>query len=203
MSLYRDRIFPWLLNCAMRQERFVPYRKRLIWPARGLVLEIGIGSGVNLPFYPEPAQVIGLEPSRALLTMARRTQRHPGRLLLVQGSAEQIPLRDASVDTVVVAWTLCSIPDVSSALAEMRRVLRPGGGLLFVEHGRSPDAAVARWQDRLTPLWRRVSGGCHLNRPVRQLIEDAGFRIERLDAAYMAGPRMMTYMYEGEATPRP
>jgi ubiquinone/menaquinone biosynthesis C-methylase UbiE len=105
------------------------------------------------------------------------------------------------VDTVVAAWTLCSIPDVSRALREMRRVLRPGGQLLFVEHGRSPDARIARWQDRLTPAWRTVAGGCHLNRPVGRLLEEAGFRMTRLDTGYMKGPRPMTFMYEGAAEP--
>jgi SAM-dependent methyltransferase len=96
-------------------------------------------------------------------------------------------------------WTLCSIPDVQRALTEMRRVLKPHGQLLFVEHGRSPDVNVRRWQDRLTPLWRRIGGGCHLNRPIRTLVEEAGFRIEEIETGYMKGPRPMTFMYEGRA----
>lgn len=202
MAFYRDRILPYLLHATMRQEIFVPYRERLLAAARGRVLEIGIGSGANLPFYgAATATVIGLEPSRALLSRARRSGRRVARVLLVEGSAERIPLRDGSVDTVVAAWTLCSIPDVSRALREMRRVLSPGGQLLFVEHGRSPDARIARWQDRLTPAWRTVAGGCHLNRPVGRLLEEAGFRMTRLDTGYMKGPRPMTFMYEGAAEP--
>jgi len=108
-------------------------------------------------------------------------------------------LDDKSVDTVVTTWTLCTIPSVTRALSEMRRVLKPGGRLLFVEHGRSPDPNVRRWQDRLTPLWRRIGGGCHLNRAISQLIEESGFRIERMDTGYMKGPKPMTFMYEGSA----
>jgi len=109
-------------------------------------------------------------------------------------------LDDKSIDTVVTKWTLCSVPDVTLALGELRRVLRPHGRLLFVEHGRSPDRAISRWQDRLTPGWRRFAGGCHLNRPIAQLIEGSGFRIEHLDTGYMKGPKLMTFMYEGRAT---
>ncbi len=108
-------------------------------------------------------------------------------------------LDDKSVDTVVTTWTLCTIPSVTRALSEMRRVLKPGGRLLFVEHGRSPDPNVRRWQDRLTPLWKRIAGGCHLNRAISQLIEESGFRIERMDTGYMKGPKPMTFMYEGSA----
>jgi ubiquinone/menaquinone biosynthesis C-methylase UbiE len=118
---------------------------------------------------------------------------------MLQGTAEAIPLETASVDTVVTTWTLCSIPDVTAALAEMRRVLKPGGALLVVEHGRAPDAAVARWQDRLTPLWKPIAGGCHLNRKIDALIHDAGFAVTDLRAGYMRGPRPFTFMYEGRA----
>ena len=120
---------------------------------------------------------------------------------LFEGSAESIPLDASTVDTIVVTWTLCTIPDVTKALAEMRRVLRPGGQLLFVEHGLSPDEGIRKWQDRLTPVWKRIAGGCHLNRPVPKLIEDAGFRISRLETGYMPGPKPMTFTYEGAARP--
>jgi len=120
---------------------------------------------------------------------------------LLEGSAEAIPLEDGSVDVVVTTWTICSISDVPRALQEVRRVLTPSGRLLFVEHGLSPDAAVVRWQHRLTPVWRRIAGGCHLDRPVSQLIEGSGFRIEQLQTGYMKGPRVMTFMYEGSASP--
>jgi ubiquinone/menaquinone biosynthesis C-methylase UbiE len=119
----------------------------------------------------------------------------------LEASAETIPLDDGTIDTVVTTWTLCSIPQAASALGEMRRVLRPGGRLLFAEHGLAPSASVRWWQDRLTPAWQRISGGCHLNRPISSLIEGAGFRIERIETGYIPGPKPMTFMYEGSARP--
>jgi ubiquinone/menaquinone biosynthesis C-methylase UbiE len=134
--------------------------------------------------------------------MARRAERAEfGPVEFIEGSAEAIPLKDASVDTVVTTWTLCSIPDALQALRDMRRVLRPGGRLLFVEHGRAPDPNVIWWQDRLTPVWKRLGGGCHLNRAIGTLIEGAGFQFDRLQTGYMRGPKPMTFMYEGSARP--
>jgi ubiquinone/menaquinone biosynthesis C-methylase UbiE len=204
MAFYQDQIIPLLINWSMRQRNLAAYRSRIVPAAEGSVLEIGIGSGLNLPFYSRNvAHVIGLEPSPKLLAMARRVQRTgSGSVEFIEGSAEAIPLKDASVDTVVTTWTLCSIPDASRALRDMRRVLRPGGRLLFVEHGRAPDANVVWWQDRLTPVWKRLGGGCHLNRAVGTLIEGAGFQFDRLQTGYMRGPKPMTFMYEGCAHPR-
>ena len=204
MGFYQDQIVPLLINLAMRQKRLADYRGRIVPAAAGRVLEIGIGSGLNLPFYGQGVQrVIGLDPSPKLLAMARRAERGQTRLVeLIEGSAEDIPLDAASVDTVVTTWTLCSIPDSARALAEIRRVLRPGGRLLFVEHGRAPEPNVVWWQDRVTPAWRRLAGGCHLNRAVADLIEGAGFMLDRLQTGYMPGPRVMAFMYEGSARPR-
>ena len=201
MGFYQDHILPYLIHLAMRRQDFAPYRERVLANAQGRVLEIGIGSGLNLPFYAQRAQqVIGLDPSARLLAMARRCGRRlEGAIELVEGSAEAVPLENRSVDTIVTTWTLCSIPDARRALAEMRRVLRPGGRLLFVEHGLAPDPKVRWWQDRLTPAWKRVGGGCHLNRAIAQLIEESGFQFERLDTGYMRGPKPMTFMYEGRA----
>ncbi len=203
MGLYRKRILPWLTHLAMRQGRLVRYRSRVVPAATGRVLEVGIGSGLNLPFYGEGVtRIIGIDPSPKLLDMARAGA--PGirmALELVQGSAEAIPLEDRSIDTVVSTWTLCSVPEVHHALGELRRVLKPGGRLLFVEHGRAPDAHVRWWQDHLTPAWERLSGGCHLNRAVDELIRSAGFRFERIETGYMPGPKAMTFMYEGSARP--
>lgn len=201
MSFYQDRILPYLVHVAMRQGILTAYRHRLVPAAEGRILEIGVGSGLNLPFYAEQAKhVIGLDPSPKLLSMAHEAMGRAARPVeLLEGSAEAIPLEDKSVDTVVTTWTLCSIPDVSRALGEVRRVLKPSGRLLFVEHGRSPEANVSRWQDRLTPLWRRIGGGCHLNRAIGPLIADSGFRIERMETGYMHGPKLMTFMYEGYA----
>jgi ubiquinone/menaquinone biosynthesis C-methylase UbiE len=145
-------------------------------------------------------EVIGLDPSSPLLDMAER-QARVGHIpvTMLQGSAEAIPLEDASVDTVLTTWTLCSIPDAHKALTEMRRVLNPDGELVFVEHGKAPDPAVARWQDRLTPLWRPIAGGCHLNRPIDALITDAGFALNDLHCGFARGPRPFTFMYQGRA----
>ncbi|MBX9828064.1 MAG: methyltransferase domain-containing protein [Xanthobacteraceae bacterium] len=204
MGFYQDRILPHLINLAMRQRNLAIYRQRLMPAARGRVLEVGIGSGFNLPYYTANVErVVGLDPSPKLLEMTRGAA---GRVRipvdLIESSAESIPLDSGSIDTIVTTWTMCSIPDIQRALDEMRRVLRPGGRLLFVEHGRSPDLGVRRWQDALTPAWRRISGGCHLNRAISELIETAGFRVERLETGYTQGPRPMTFMYEGSAEPR-
>jgi ubiquinone/menaquinone biosynthesis C-methylase UbiE len=201
MSFYADRVLPHVLNCAMRNRDLLPFRQRLLAEAGGRVLEIGVGSGLNLPLYTDRAtEVIGLDPHPKLLQMAAR--RHaivPSRI--VEGFAEAIPLEDASIDTVVSTWTLCTIPAVTPALAEMRRVLKPGGRLLFVEHGLSPDPKVCRWQHRLTPLWKRIGGGCHLNRAIPELLRSAGFEIAQMTTSYLRGPKPMTFTYEGWARP--
>ena len=201
MGFYTDVILPRICHLAMRNRRLLPYRERVIGAAEGRVLEIGIGSGLNLPFYRAPArEVLGLEPAPPLITMAKRrapTARVP--VTFIEGSAEAIPLDDDSIDSVITTWTLCTIPGAASALAEMRRVLRRNGRLLFVEHGLAPDEGVRRWQDRLTPVWKCISGGCHLNRPMRTLIESAGFRCDRLEIGYMPGPKPMAFIYEGSA----
>lgn len=202
MSFYNERVLPRLVHLSMRQATFEPYRRRVTAQASGRVLEIGVGSGLNLPLYQAATHVIGLDPSTRLLAMARIAVGELGRSIeLIEGSAEAIPLPDHSVDTVVSTWTMCSIPDVGRALSEMRRVLTPEGRLLFAEHGRSPEPRVVRWQDRLTPVWKRIGGGCHLNRPIAQVIRDAGFRVEHLQTGYMKGPKPMTFMYEGLARP--
>ena len=203
MGFYSDVILPRLCDLAMHNKELTPFRERAIGAAEGRVLEIGVGSGMNLPFYRPPVrEVLALEPAPRLVAMARSVSHGaamPVRFL--EASAEAIPLDEHSVDTIVTTWTLCSIPQAATALAEMRRVLRPGGRRLFVEHGLAPDEGVRRWQDRLTPAWRRISGGCHLNRPIRSMIEDAGFRIDRIATSYIPGPRPMTFMYEGSARP--
>jgi ubiquinone/menaquinone biosynthesis C-methylase UbiE len=203
MGFYQDQIVPLLINLSMRQKNLVAYRDRIVPAATGRVLEIGIGSGLNLPFYtPSVQHVIGLDPSPRLLEMARGAQRRNLPVDFIEGSAEGIPLEKASIDTVVTTWTLCSIPDADRALREMHRVLKPAGRLLFVEHGRAPDPNVVWWQDRLTPIWKRLGGGCHLNRAIGSLIEGTGFQFERLETGYMRGPKPMAFMYEGSARPR-
>lgn len=203
MGFYQNQIVPLLINLAMRRRDLAAYRSRIVPAAEGRVLEIGIGSGLNLPFYSRHVEhVIGLDPSPKLLAMARRaSERTSGTVDFVDGSAEEIPLGNGTIDTVVMTWALCSIPDATRALREIHRVLKPGGRLLFVEHGRAPDPNVVQWQDRLTPVWKRVSGGCHLNRAIGSLIEAAGFQFNRLETGYMRGPKPMTFMYEGSAHP--
>jgi ubiquinone/menaquinone biosynthesis C-methylase UbiE len=201
MTFYEQRVLPHLVHWSMRQPTFKEYRSRVLPVAEGCVLEVGMGSGLNLPFYGGAVKhVIGLEPSLTLLSMAHEAgSTAPQPFELLQASAEAVPLENDSVDTVVSTWTLCSIPDVMGALGEIRRVLKADGRLLFVEHGLSPDPRVRRWQDRLTPLWKRIAGGCHLNRPIAQLIEESGFRLEHINTSYMIGPTPMTFMYEGAA----
>ncbi|HXH08319.1 MAG TPA: class I SAM-dependent methyltransferase [Alphaproteobacteria bacterium] len=185
----------------MQRKAATAERRRFIPLASGTVLEVGVGSGLNLPFYgPRVQRLYALDPSRELWKMARprlRAVAFPVEYLAA--SAERIPLEDASVDTVVSTWTLCTIADPLQALAEMRRVLKPKGQLIFVEHGWAPTPGVRAWQDRLTPVWKRIAGGCHLNRPIDALIADAGFEITQIERGYSRGPKLMAYLYKGLA----
>jgi ubiquinone/menaquinone biosynthesis C-methylase UbiE len=198
---YDRWILPRLIDWTMRLGRTLPYRRRMAASARGTVLEVGIGSGANLRCYGSGVvNLYGVDPSPELLRMAvLRVEGVGFSVELLRASSEALPLDSASVDTAVMTFTLCSVFDPGRTLAEVRRVLKPGGVLLFVEHGRSPDAGVARWQDRVTPHWKRLAGGCHLNREPDRLVRDAGLRLERLDAGYAPGPRLLTYFYEGRA----
>ncbi len=204
MSIYERWVLPPLLDLVMRQSQIERYRRELIPSARGRILEVGIGSGLNLPLYAAGVNtVVGLDLSERLLSMARRRAAKANVSVdLMQGSATAIPLDNDSVDMVVMTWTLCSISDPLAAVREMRRVLKPGGALLFVEHGLSPEPGVARWQHRLTPIWRHISGGCRLDRKVDDLIRAGGFDVAELKTEYAQGPQPMTYMYEGKAHPR-
>lgn len=202
MGLYACRILPALTHWTMGQRQLEPYRRRVAGAAHGRVLELGVGSGRNLPFYSDAVSaVFGVDPSPELLRMARRAIPSSAvrNVELLEGSAEALPFDGPCFDTVVVTWSLCSIPHPARALAEARRVLKPGGRLVFAEHGLSPDPGVRRWQERLTPLWSRIAGGCHLDRKVDGLVQEAGFRICRLELGYARGPRPMTYMYCGSA----
>ncbi len=178
-------------------------REKVVPAAHGKVLEVGFGTGHNLAHYDRRrvASVWALEPSRESWELARsRVISVPFPVEYLPSGAEEIPLADDAADTVVVTFALCTIPDIAAALAEIRRVLRPGGELVFCEHGAAPEAGVTRWQDRIDPFWSRVAGGCHLNRPIAALIAGAGFRIERLEEGYVSGPRIASYHSWGAAT---
>jgi ubiquinone/menaquinone biosynthesis C-methylase UbiE len=202
MGFYERWIVPRLLDLAMRNRVLDPYRQRTIETAQGLVLEVGVGSGLNLPLYgPAVTHVFGLDPSPELLRLASRLAADvviP--VSLLRASSENLPVADAVFDTIVITWTLCSIPNPVAALTEMRRVLRPGGRLIFVEHGLSPETRIARWQHRLTPYWKQISGGCHLDRKTDDLIRAAGFQVDAVETGYMTGPKPWTFMYQGSAT---
>ena len=203
MSFYRKYILPRAFDWSMRNEAALVERERFVPMASGRVLEIGIGSGLNIPFYADHVQLLfGLEPSPELRRLAAR-RATDARLSIefLEQSAEQIPLDNNAVDTVVSTWTLCTIPHAHNALAEMRRVLKPGGQLIFVEHGRSPDPRVHRWQNRLNPVWDRIGGGCNLNRRIDELIRGAGFDVTTMETGYIKGPKPLTYTFKGVAKP--
>ncbi len=199
VNFYDHWILPPILDLVMRQNQLKKYRREVVGAASGRVLEVGVGSGLNFPFYGKQVEIVfGIDPSPRLLAVARRRATEAGvRAEFLQGSATAIPLADNTVDTVVTTWTLCSIPDPLAALREMRRVLKPSGKLLFVEHGLSPEPGIERWQHRLTPIWCHVAGGCHLDRKMDNLIRSAGYDMTSLRTEYANGPRPMTYMYVG------
>ena len=202
MGVYERWILPRLLDLAMRNPLLDHYRQRTIETARGLVLEVGVGSGLNLRFYSRAVdRVVALDPSPELLRVA--SQRMADALIpvsLIRASGEHLPFADALFDTVVMTWTLCSISNPLAALIEIRRLLNPGGQLLFVEHGLSPETQIARWQHWLTPCWKRIGGGCHLDRKMDDLIRAAGFQINAVETGYLKGPKPWTFMYHGLAT---
>lgn len=202
MRFYDRWVLPWLIDMAMRNHALARYRDRALRAARGDILEIGVGAGLNLPRYGAAAShICALDPSAALLCRAAaRRNAASCPVALLRGVAEFLPFAEGCFDTLVMTWTLCSIPDPAAALGEMRRVLKPGGRLLFVEHGLAPEPRIARWQHVLTPGWRLLAGGCHLDRPVGELIRDAGFRLDTLATGYLPGPKPWTFMYEGRAT---
>lgn len=202
MSVYHRCMLPWLLDLGMRHKQLARLRERSVAAAEGRVLEIGVGSGLNIPFYPRTLEALmGIDPSPELLAKARKHAawtHFP--VELMQGEGEDLPLEDQTVDSVVMTWTLCSVHDPLAVLRQIRRVLRPTGRLIFIEHGLAPEAGVRRWQHRITPLWRRLAGGCHLDRPVDVLIEQAGLRVAEIETGYLVrGPRPWTFHYRGLA----
>lgn len=204
MGIYDRYILPRLVDFACGLKPMTKQREKIVPLASGRVLELGIGSGLNLPFY-DPAKVThlwGLDPSREMWSLAEAAaEGGPVRPEFIEASAEDIPLDDGSADTVLVTYTLCTIPAAAKALREARRVLRPGGHLLFCEHGRAPDESVRRWQDRIDPVWTRLAGGCHLNRAIPELIESSGFAIAGMETMYLPGWRPASFNFWGQAEP--
>jgi ubiquinone/menaquinone biosynthesis C-methylase UbiE len=200
-SWYDRVILPYVLDFSCGLKPIQEQRLKVVPLATGRVLEIGIGTGQNMGFY-DPARVksiVGVDPGLTMHKLALKRSQQAGLAVRLIGlSAEQLPIPDASFDTVVSTYTLCSIPDPVAALKELRRALVPGGRLLFSEHGRAPDANVLKWQTRLQPWWMKISGGCHLDRDIPGLLEQAGFRPE-VQAQYIPGPKFLSYHYWGEA----
>jgi ubiquinone/menaquinone biosynthesis C-methylase UbiE len=203
MGIYERVLLPRLLDRAMRDRHLATYRRRTLNAAHGRVLEIGAGSGLNFVHYGAGLEhVVALDPSPSLLLLAARRQSEAQvPVALLRGAAERLPFAEAVFETVVTTWTLCSVADPVAALREARRVLKPGGKLLFVEHGLAPTKRIAAWQHRLTPCWKAVAGGCHIDRKIDALIGAAGFRIDSLDTFYLPGPKPWTFMYQGSASP--
>jgi ubiquinone/menaquinone biosynthesis C-methylase UbiE len=205
MGLYSKYVLPKLVHMACSSKPSMRQREKIVPLAEGRVLEIGIGSGLNLPYYDESkvTRIWGLDPSPELTKRAQHAARAVGiEVEFIGLPGENVPLETGSVDTVLVTYTLCTIPETRPALQEMARVLKPGGQLLFCEHGVAPDASVRRWQDRINPVWKRFGGGCNLNRPIPELIEQGGFRIRDLDTMYIPGWRPGSFNYWGAAVPQ-
>lgn len=202
MGLYDRHVLPHLIDFACGMGAVMKARSQIVPLAKGRVLEIGIGTGLNLSFY-DPQRVdlvVGVDPSADMQHLSRdRAARCQVPVEMIALELGQIQAEDASFDDIVCTFTLCTIPDAVAALSEMRRVLKPGGRLLFCEHGLAPDLPVVRWQRRLTPLWKPLAGGCHLDRDIPALIEAGGFHIRQLDTGYLKGPRPMTHVYRGWA----
>jgi SAM-dependent methyltransferase len=201
-SFYERRVLPYIINLAMNGAALKEERARCLHDVKGVVLEIGFGTGLNLPHYPAAvSKVVGVDPSESSARLARRRIAASAFAVETIGlSAEKLPVADGSFESIVSTFSLCTIPDVSRALLEVRRALAPAGRFYFVEHGLSDDPAVERWQHRLNPMNRRVLGGCNLNRPIAALIEQAGFEIERLEKGYMRdAPKFAGFLYRGTA----
>ena len=204
MSIYEDHVLPHLIDLACSTKPTRKQREKIVHLAEGDVLEIGFGSGLNLPYYDgnKVRKIFGLEPAAGMRRKAQPNVDAAGLdVEFIDLPGEEIPLETNSVDTVLVTFTLCSIDDTTTALQGMRRVLKPDGKLLYCEHGAAPDENVRRWQDRLNPGWRRFSGGCNMNRDIPALIESSGFRISTDERMYIPGVKILSYNYWGTAKP--
>jgi ubiquinone/menaquinone biosynthesis C-methylase UbiE len=202
VGVYRDQILPRFTNVLLASREFGQVRERVASRLSGEVLEVGFGSGLNVPYYPPGVRrVQAVDPATVGRKLAaKRVAASPVSVEYIGLDGQDLPLESESIDHVLITWTLCTIPDVDAALLEIHRVLRSGGQMHFAEHGLSPDAKVATWQIRLNPIQQRWAGGCHLNRPIDQLVTKAGFDLTRLNNFYARGPKSTGYMYEGVAT---
>jgi len=202
MGFYDKNVLPHLINLACGSKPTTKQREKVVPQAVGDVLEIGFGSGLNLPFYDQQKvrKIFALEPSAEMRKLSgERVSASTMDIEFIDLPGEEIPLDANSVDTVLMTFTLCTIPDVAAALEGMRRVLKPGGKLVFCEHGKAPDAGVLKWQNRLNPAWQKIGGGCNLNRDIPALLEASGFRIAVDERMYIPGPRIFSYNYWGSA----
>lgn len=203
MNFYEDKLLPHIINCACSTPAVMTMRKKLVPQASGVVLEVGMGSGINLEFYDpqKVSKVWGLEPAIGMRDKARgKLASFPLAFEWLDLPGEQVPLPDNSVDTVLLTFTLCSIPDWQAALKQMHRVLKPSGRLLFCEHGLAPDDAVRKWQERINPLWQKLMGGCQVNRPMIEYIQAGGFTLQHWDSHYLhRAPKFAGYVCYGEA----
>lgn len=203
MNLYERFLLPSLITTACSCSPVDKQRQKIVPGAEGVVLELGFGAGLNLPHYDRSKvrKLYALEPAPGMVKRARRTiQGSPFDVEILPETAEAMSLRPESVDTVLVTYSLCTIPGAVSALEGARRALKPGGRLLFCEHGLAPDEGVRRWQRRIEPIWKVIGGGCHLSRDIPALIQTAGFRIEQLETMYLPkSPRWAGYNYWGSA----
>lgn len=202
MSWYEEKVLPRLINLACGSRPTRKQREKIVPRATGDVLEIGFGSGLNLPFYDrgKVRHIWGLEPSEGMRHLSRGPiGKSELDVELIDLPGEEIPLDDDCVDTVLVTYTLCTIPEVAMALQGMRRVLKPRGRVLYCEHGKAPDTNVQKWQERLNPAWKKISGGCSLRRDVPAILQEAGFHIEEDNRMYIPGLRALSYNYWGTA----
>ena len=205
MNWYENHVLPRLLDFACSTRPNMKQREKIVPQAQGDVLEIGTGSGLNFPYFDQNKvrKIWALEPSEPMRRLASENLIDSSLdVEFIDLPGEQIPLEENSVDTVLVTYTLCTIPDTAAALEGVRRVLKPGGRLLYCEHGTAPDASVRKWQDRLNPTWSRFSGGCNMNRDILQTLEAGGFAIENDERMYIPGPRILSYNYWGSAVAR-
>ncbi|HJO95323.1 MAG TPA: class I SAM-dependent methyltransferase [Victivallales bacterium] len=202
MGIYGKYFLPKIINLACSRTQFMEQRRLIVPAAKGNVLEIGIGSGLNLPFYNlnNVKHITAIEPSEELIKLTERYSNYLDiGIKLMKNNSDNIELESSSVDSIVITFTMCSIRNIINSFEEMRRVLKPEGKLIFCEHGLSPDRYVRKCQNLITPIWKKISGGCHLDRPISSIIENNGFKIDRLDTNYSKGWKPLSYIYKGTA----